>query len=148
MCIVHINVIRQEAKTRGLRGNVLNGVLNFVDGIDGAHKSNMLRHIKADGLHNWAKSKYNGGGASSSTLTAPAEREKKQLSIEDATVRNPVFNENYRRLFVTALHISMTEKPLSNFPNLVDLQKKNGLKFFEGKTNDKACATFIAGSTK
>ena len=39
VCTVHI-----EAKTRGLRGNVLNGVLNFVDGIDGAHKSNILRH--------------------------------------------------------------------------------------------------------
>ena len=63
-------------------------------------------------------------------------------------MRNPVFKENYRRLFVTALHIAMTEKPLSDFPNLIDLQKKNGLKFFEGKTYDKARATFIAGSTK
>ena len=89
VCTVHNNVIRQEAKTRGLRGNVMNGVLNFVDGIDGAHKSNILRHTRADGLHNWAKSKYNGEGASSSTLTAPIEREKKkQRSIEDATVRN------------------------------------------------------------
>ena len=69
VCTVHINVIRQDAKTRGLRGNVLNGVLNFVDGIDGAHKSNILRHTRADGLHNCAKSKYTGGGASSSTLT-------------------------------------------------------------------------------
>ena len=142
VCTVHINVIRQEAKTRGLRGNVLNGVLNFVNGINGAHKSNILRHTKADGLHNWAKSKYN-GGASSFTLTAPVEREKNQRSIEDATVRNPAVKENYRRLFVTALHIAITEKPLSDFPNLIDLQKKNGLKFFEGKTHDKACTTLI-----
>ena len=57
VCTVHINVIRQVANTRGLRGNVLNGVLNFVDDIAGAHKSNILRHTRADGLHNWAKSK-------------------------------------------------------------------------------------------
>ena len=116
-------------------------MLNFVHGIDCAHKSNILRHTKADGLHNWAKSKYNGGGASSST--PPVEREKKQRSIEDATVRNPVVKENYRRLFVTALHIAMTEKPLSDFPNLIDLQKKNGL-----KTHDKTCATFIQQHAK
>ena len=137
VCTVHINVIRQEANRRGLRGNVLNGVLNFVDGIEGAHKSNILRHTKADGLHNWAKSKYNGGGASSSTLTAPIEREKNQRSTEDATVKNTVVKENYRRLFVTALHIAMSEKPLSDFPNLIDLQKKNGLKFFARQGSTK-----------
>lgn len=51
----------------------------------------------------------------------------------------------YRRLFVTALHVVLSERPLSDFPDLIDLQKKNGLKFFSegGKSHDKACAQFI-----
>ena len=49
VCTPHINVIRQEAKRKGLRGNVLDGVLNYVDGVDGAHKSNIMRHTKSGG---------------------------------------------------------------------------------------------------
>ena len=42
----------------------------------------------------------------------------------------------------------MTDKPLTDFPDLIDLQKRNGLKFFEGKTHDKACAAFISELAK
>ena len=147
VCTSHINVIRQEAKRKGLRGNVLDGVLNYVDGVDGAHKSNIMRHTKSGGLHDWAKTKFRTEGANPS-LAAPVERverEKTQRSIEEATLKNPVVSENYKRLFVTALHVAMTEKPLTDFPDLIDLQKRNGLKFFEGKTHDKACAAFTSG---
>ena len=51
--------------------------------------------------------------------------------------------ENYRKLFVTALFIALKEKPLSDFSELVDLQKKNGIRFFEGKCHEKACGEFI-----
>ena len=49
VCTSHINVICQEAKRKGLRGNVLDGVLNYVDRVDGAHKSNIMRHTKSGG---------------------------------------------------------------------------------------------------
>ena len=44
---------------------------------------------------------------------------------------------------VTALHVAMNEDPMADFPKLIDLQKKNGLKFVEGKSHAKACAKFI-----
>lgn len=148
VCTININNIRREAASRNLRGNVIKGVLNFVDGVDGAHKSNFLRHIKSGGLHSWARGKYGTcASSSSSALTeqvrnAPS-REQNQKSIEETTVNNPIVIENYRKLFVTALHIVLTEKPLSDFSNLVDLQKKNGVKFFEGKCHEKACKEFV-----
>ena len=33
VCTEHMNVIRQEARTKGLRGNVLQGILKYVDGL-------------------------------------------------------------------------------------------------------------------
>ena len=66
-----------------------------------------------------------------------------QLSIEQSTIENPVVKENYRKLFVTALFIALKEKPLSDFSELVDLQKKNGIRFFEGKCHEKAYGEFI-----
>ena len=39
---------------------------------------------------------------------------------------------NYRGLFVTALHIALKEKPLSDFEDLIELQQNNGLKLLQG----------------
>ena len=49
ICTVNINEIRKEAKTRNIRGNVLQGLLNFVDGVKGAHIGNFMRHLKLVG---------------------------------------------------------------------------------------------------
>ena len=46
-------------------------------------------------------------------------------------------------MIVTALHITLNERPLSDFPDLINLQKRNGLKFLKGKSHEKACAEFI-----
>ena len=62
--------------------------------------------------------------------------------MED-TVSSPTNVANYRRLFVTALHIALKERSLSAFEDLIDLQQKNGLKFLPGKTHEKACTEFI-----
>ena len=50
--------IRNEALRRNLRGNVLDGVKNYVDGVLYIHKSNFDKHIKAQSLHDWAKRKF------------------------------------------------------------------------------------------
>ena len=44
---------------------------------------------------------------------------------------------------VTALHIARQELPMSHFLPLINLQKKNGVRFVEGKSNAVACANFI-----
>ena len=37
----------------------------------------------------------------------------------------------------------MKEKPISDFEDLIELQQKNGLKFLQGKSHEKACAEFV-----
>ena len=37
----------------------------------------------------------------------------------------------------------MKEKPISDFEDLIELQQKNGLKFLQGKSHEKASAEFI-----
>ena len=50
---------------------------------------------------------------------------------------------NHEKLVRTALHIALKEKPYSDFPHLIDLQKSNGLKFLQGKIHRKTCAELI-----
>ena len=42
-----------------------------------------------------------------------------------------------------AIHIALNRRPLPNFPDLINLQKKNGLIFLGGKSHEKACVEFI-----
>ena len=58
--------------------------------------------------------------------------EKNQRTLQD-TIQAPLNIVNYRRLFVTALHIAMKEKPISDLEDLIELQQNNGLKFLQGK---------------
>ena len=58
----------------------MNAVLNFADGVDGAHKSNILGHSISGGLHNWAKTKY--GTCSSSPSAMLAEQSTNAPSHE------------------------------------------------------------------
>ena len=65
-------------------------------------------------------------------LFLPLPKKKiKERSLEDAVSisRNMA---NYRGLFVTALHIALKEKPLSDFEDLIELQQNNGLKLLQG----------------
>ena len=42
-------------------------------------------------------------------------------------------------LVLTALHIACKKKSYSEFADMDDLQKSNGMKFLEGKTHRKMC---------
>ena len=46
-------------------------------------------------------------------------------------------------MIVTAFHIALNERPLADFPDLMNLQEKNGLKVLEDKSHKKARAEFI-----
>ena len=77
-----------------------------------------MHHIKAGGLHNWARKKFSTKGTdyvecrvTDESSTSNRVREE-QLSIERSTIENPVVKENYRKLFVTTLFIALKEKPL------------------------------------
>ena len=116
------------------------------------HKTNLSLHVNSGGLHEWAKQKYtsnssgNPEGAASdpntstAIFTPPTPQQKGQKNIFCMYDKK---QPNYIHLFNTALYIVKQERPFSDFEGLINLQKTNGVKFEDGKCNDKACATFI-----
>jgi hypothetical protein len=50
---------------------------------------------------------------------------------------------NMRKMFNTAAYVAKKERPYSDFPDLVELQKINGIKMGVTYSNDKACRDFI-----
>ena len=96
--------------------------------------------MKSGGLNVCAKQNFQ-GNVTVQPKNVPVV-EKNQRTLQD-TIQAPSNIANYRRLFITALHIAMKEKPTSDFENLIELQQKNGLKFLQGKSHEKACAEFI-----
>ena len=89
VCTINLHNIRREASWQGLCGNVMKGVLNFVDCIEGAHKSNILRHTKSGGLHSRAKTKYGTWSSSPSAMlpeqatNAPSDEKIKNQSRKE-----------------------------------------------------------------
>ena len=51
--------------------------------------------------------------------------------------------QNYIHLFNTVLYIVRSERPFSDLSELINLQRTNGIKFEDGKTNNKVCVEFI-----
>ena len=60
VCTTHLEAIRLESGRRNYRGAVLTALLNYVEGVKGAHRHNILQHVKAGGLHEWAKTTKGG----------------------------------------------------------------------------------------
>ena len=135
-----LTTIRAEARKRNVRGTALDTLLKYADGIRYAHKGNVDKHVKSGGLPDQAKQKFQ-GNITEQPKNVPVV-EKNQRTFQD-TIQAPSNVANYRRLFVTALHIAMKEKPTSDFEDLIELQQKKGLKFLQGKLHEKACAEFI-----
>ena len=70
-------------------------------------------------------------------------RQSGTCSTNQKSRKNTVVHENYRGLFCTALFIALKERPLDDFSDLIDLQKKNGLNIFEGKNHVNTCGDLI-----
>ena len=143
ICSVNYAEIRKEAKRRNLCGNILDGILNYTDGVRYIHKANFDKHVKSGSLHDWAKKNFVTINKSNNSAEPHV-----QLSVDPS--QTTIFSsigkaaqENYTNLIRTALHIALKEKPYSDFSGLIDLQRSNGLKFLEGKIHRKACAEFI-----
>ena len=138
VCTTYLGEIRKEARKRNIRGNVLDGILNYTDGVKYIQKGNFDKHIKSGSLHSWAKSAYANAATGSTTEEPQVFLGRNQATIND-TIESSA-RGNYKKLVRTALHITLKEKPYSDFPHLTDLQKSNGLKFLQGKTHRKTCA--------
>ena len=140
VCCTNLQQIRVQTRKRNVRGTALDSLLKYADGISYAHKGNVDKHVKSGGFHDCAKQKFQ-GNVTEQPKNVPVV-EKNQQTLQD-TIQAPSNIANYRRLFVTALHIAMKEKPISDFKDLIELQQKNGLKFLQGKSHEKASAEFI-----
>ena len=58
ICYTYASQIKEEARKRGLRGQVLSSVLSYAEGVTYIHKNNVSSHVKSGGLHSWAKEKF------------------------------------------------------------------------------------------
>ena len=58
ICRKYTAKIRTVARSRNLRGQVLDSILSYVNGVTYVHKANMYNHVKAGGLHDWPKKKF------------------------------------------------------------------------------------------
>ena len=140
--------INQEAKQGQLCGQILKSLESYAVGVTYIHKTSLC-----GGLHAWAKEKYasnivessgvasNSNDLGSNKVFGPSVCEQKdQKNIYCMYDKKQL---NYIHLFNTPLYIVKQERPFFDFEGLVNLKKMNGVKFEEGKSNDKACATFI-----
>ena len=149
--------IQHEAKLRRLRGAVVNCVKQYIDGVDYVHHRNVGRHCKPGSLHEFAarlskshKRNENSDEAtlepdpeptSSHSISENIQASKDQPGIDTMLMGNS--RDAYQKLFRTAFFIALEEISFSKFSSLVDLQKKNGVKFLDGKANRKSCAVMI-----
>ena len=119
-------------------------MLKYADGVNSAHKGNIDKHTKSGGLHDWAKKKFSLNKPTEASETSNVNNNSSSSHYaknEQPSIINsfygPTTKGNYRRLIVTALHIALNERPLSDFPDLINLQKKNGLKFLKENPTKK-----------
>ena len=164
VCSEQWPLIKKEATKRGLKGQVLVSVKQYIDGVQYVHRSNVDRHCKSV-LHEFAlmQQKRN------STVSRPnISNITNDMNSDVMTVGEDVDNHNersvacekqgqravdvmqkdqstdtYMKLFNTALHLVIEEKPFTKFPKLIELQRKNGLKLLSGKTNRTVCTDMV-----
>lgn len=137
ICSKNAVQIRMEAKSRGISGPPLNSIIKYIDGVTYVHKTNVEKHIKSGSLHDWAKrifcSDVNSDNSSVSTDNIPSVQ---------SCFKN-ISQSNYIHLFNTALSLVMAEKPFADYPYLINMQRKNGVKFISGKDDKYSCAIFV-----
>ena len=100
----------------------------------------MEKHIKSGSLHQWAKEKFC-RPEQSNEIDRNQSTVRKQSTLERCVAGS--VRKNYTQLFNTALSLVLGEKPLSDFPFAITLQKRNGVKFAPGKDDEHSCAIFI-----
>ena len=125
VCSTYLQQIRVEVRKKSMRWWTLESLLKY-DGVSYAHKRNVDNHVKSNSLYDWVKKTFQ----ENITASPAATEEKNHKTLKDivSTSSNVA---NYRRLFVTAFHIGLKEKPLSDFQDLIELQLKNSLKFLQ-----------------
>ena len=162
VCSEQWPLIKKEATKRGLKGQVLVSVKQYIDGVQYVHRSNVDRHCKSGSLHEFAlmQKKRNSrpnisnitNDINSDVMTVGEnvdnhnERsvscEKQGQRAVDVMLKDQS-TDTYMKLFNTALHLVIEEEPFTKFPKLIELQRKNGLKLLSGKTNRTFCTEMV-----
>lgn len=128
------NRYKQRLKKEMCVNQLQKVLLQYAEGVSYAHKGNVDKHVKSNVLHDWTK-KYSTGTL---LLVLPLPQKKSK------NVRRYCINSMKRdELQKTFCHCLTSERPLSDFEDLIELQQKNDLKFLQGKSHEKACAQFI-----
>ncbi|KAK6168634.1 hypothetical protein SNE40_019828 [Patella caerulea] len=122
ICSTHLSVIRVEAGRGNVKGIAFKGIVNLSDGVECVHRGNLFRHIKAGRLHDWAEQKF---GNTSTTTTSVQDDDVGAGNSDPGQAKidvliNSTSTTCYRSLF----NIALEEKPFSEFPALIEHQRK------------------------
>ena len=134
---------------------MLSSLVSYAEGVTYIHKNNVSSHVKSGGLDAWAKEKFHTSNTEQTEVSATAmTKVVSATTLSYPTVRGNgqknIFcmydkkNQNYIQLFNTALYIVKNERPFSDLSELINLQRTNGIKFEDRKTNNKVCVEFIS----
>ena len=122
--------------------------MTYVDGVSYIHKANVRRHVQSGSLHDWAKRKFSGTASETVSLSTSSNASTSTQNETQNTIPHSFAKINklhYRNHFNTALTIVMKESPMTEYKDLIELQKKNGVQFMvDGKDSDKRCRDFIS----
>ena len=101
----------EKQEKQNVCGHVLDGILNYTEGVQYIHKANFDNHCKAGSLHNWARKTFEKDQSqpTSSQETTPITLETNQKTI--FSIVGNTAKDNYTRLIRTALHVAIKEKP-------------------------------------
>ncbi|XP_064605788.1 zinc finger protein 862-like [Liolophura sinensis] len=156
VCSQHLARIRGQAKLRGITGQSLQSLINYVDGVTYIHKSNVTRHVRSGSLHDWAKKTFdnqqtraeNASTTTTTTTTSASPCTSSAQHTPPASVLQSMLlkgsREQYKHHFFTVLAIVLKERPMSDLKDLIELQKKNGVTFVSGKCNKVACREMVS----
>ena len=102
-----------------------------------------ITHVRSGSLYEWAKKKFCNkdiedcsSEASCSSAAGTSQGPLHRLITE-------AVEKNYIRLFNTALALAMPEKPFTDFPFTIEMQKRNGVNFMPGKDDKHSCSIFV-----
>ena len=103
-----------------------------------------IRQTICLGKRNFLKSETNDKEISNNqTYTSQVTKDQKEKSQQSIFCMYDKAGENYIHLFNTMSYTVLRETPFADLPDLINLQRKKGIKISEGKNHMMTFAEFI-----
>ena len=128
--------IKYEERITSIRGFSR----NLIVGMSFVEKDSLEKHIKGD-PHKYAANLFNKQSMGASSFgdkiikSSPIGHGLTKMATRNKKVLENCFNSAY--------YLAKKERPYSDFPDLIELHKKNGVKYHGSYQNEQAAANFV-----